>query len=1136
MPYTYDEVYAASLKYFGGEDLPAKVFVDKQALRSDAETYLELTPDDMHRRIAREFARVEARKFKQPFTEDQIYDWIKNFGEIIPQGSPMFGIGNKFQYVTLSNCYVIGTEPEADSYGGIHRVDEYITQISKRRGGVGLDVSHLRPKGSRTRNSSHTSTGILPFMERYSNSIREVGQNGRRGALMITCSVHHPEIVDFARVKKDRTKVTGANISVRLSDEFLNAVANDTDYEQRWPLTGKPQVSRMVNARKVWEEIIECAWEMAEPGLVFWDRILSESPADCYGHNGFNTVSLNPCRLSTSTVLTKHGIRTIADIKIGDEIWSESGWTKVIAKAKTGIKEVFRYKTTCGEFECTDNHHIVSCGQKTPAKSAEAVDFLRGPQQYVDISNLDPQVVMDGVVFGDGGYKADGCGNVVLFIGHNDQDYFNSEISGLIIRGTNRSKTEYYVQTTITHKDLDYTFQRKIPQRFFQGDSAIVQAFLRGLYSANGSVCGNRVTLKATSFDVIKNTQRMLASLGIGSYYTTNKSTVVRFKNGNYQCKQSYDLNIAHDRHLFQKYIGFIQSYKNAKLQHIIDTVEKSPKAKIVSKTITSSESLGKHETWEIAVDNDTRTYWSDNFNVSNCAELPLCMFDSCRLLLLNTLKFVQQPFTKEAKFDFDRFYQYSKYAQRLMDDLVDLELEAIDRIIDKIENDPEQKQIKAIELDLWKRIREKCSNGRRTGTGITALGDAIAALGIKYGSDESIELTGAVYDTLKWACYEASVDMAEELGPFPIWDAKLETDNPFLLRLKAERPEIYDRMQKVGRRNIALLTTAPAGTVSILANVADGIYGTTSGIEPVFMLEFKRRKKINHSDSQARVDFTDQNGDKWQEFVVYHPAVKLWQKVTGKTDVKESPWYGACAEDINWENRVKLQARANLSVDHAISSTINLPENVTQAEVAKIYETAWRAGCKGITVYRKNCRTGVLVEKDKKEVTKDAAKRPESLPGDVYHIKAGGTEFLVVVGLLNEQPYEVMAAKNGVISKKAKHGMITKQKRGHYSLICDTGETLDSITSLCEDMEEALTRMISTSLRHNVPIDYIVHQLEKTKGTLQSFAKAVSRCLKKYVKDGTKVTGSTCPDCGSTDLKRQEGCISCSCGYSKCM
>jgi ribonucleoside-diphosphate reductase alpha chain len=825
--YSYQEALTASTVYFGGDDLSAKVFVDKYALRDRNNNLFERSPEDMHWRIAKEFARIEAKKFKNPYSAEFLFSLMDHFKYIVPQGSPMYGIGNNQQYISLSNCYVVASPH--DSYGSIMSADECLVQISKRRGGVGLNLSNLRPNGSSTRNAARTSTGVISFAERFSNSIREVGQAGRRGALMLTLDVHHPDIEEFTVMKRDPTKVTGANISVMLYDDFLEAVDRGEEYEQKWPCNSEePKIRKSVDAKKIWRLIVENAHHMAEPGLLFWDNIIKESPADCYSSDGFETISTNPC------------------------------------------------------------------------------------------------------------------------------------------------------------------------------------------------------------------------------------------------------------------------------------------------------------------------------------SEIPLSAFDSCRLMLLNAFSYVENPFTSKAKFNFKLFSEHVAVCQRLMDDLVDLEIECIDRIIDKVSKDPEEIKFRQREIELWKNIRSAASNGRRTGTGLTAVGDTLAALGMPYTSDDGISTITKIYKTMKLSAYRSSVDMAREIGAFPVWDADKESDNPFLNRIKSEDTELYADMQKYGRRNIALLTTAPCGSVSILTQ-------TSSGIEPQFMvIPYIRRKKGNPGDIGFRSDFVDQNGDHWMEFKVYPPKVKMWVDVTGEDDIAKSPWAGSTASELDWKKRVKLQASVQKHIDHAISSTINLPNDVTVDAVDEIYRTAWKAGCKGITIYRDGCRTGVLVDEKKASAAKNeeiintkAPKRPETLACDIHHIQVKGSPFVVFVGLLKGKPYEVFALPNQsdgggkelMVPKSFISGLTTKEARGKYRI--DLVDKLDnrlSISKLNEketDDEAALTRIISTALRHGADIQFIVQQLEKVQGDMNNFSRSVARALKKYIPDGTEVTGETCATCENKDkcsLIRQEGCVTCrSCGWTKC-
>lgn len=1130
MTYSYEDAWQNSLQYFNGDELAAKVVVDKYLLRNNKMELLENSPVQMHRRIAREFARVEKNKFKKPLTEDEIFALLDQFKYIIPQGSPMFGIGNPHQTISLSNCFLV--ESPVDSYSGILKSDEQLVQISKRRGGVGIDISNLRPVGTITQNAARTSTGIIPFMERYSNSIREVGQSGRRGALLISLSVHHPQILDFIKVKRDLTKIVGANLSIRLTDEFMKAVQHDKEFELRWPVdSNKPTISQKIKAKEIWHEIVKSAHLSAEPGLLFWDTIMTETPTNSYEE--YKCQGTNPCQPSWAKLLTPNGIRLLADVSIGDKIWSEDGWVQVIAKHKTGVKKVFKYETSAGVFYGTENHRLLSRGNKISAKDCKEIDILSGPETDVILNHQD---VMDGLVIGDGMIHKASNNLILLCIGAKDSDYFNSEISYLI--GKKRdgiSKYAWEIKTTIQYNELPRIYKRQIPQRFMGGDKNKVCGFLRGLFTANGSIVGNRVTLKLASSIMREQVQMMLSSVGITSYYTTNAPTSIAFTNGTYLCKESYDINISRDRNKFLKLIGFIQVYKQEKLRQIILKVGKSKYAtRTANKTfkIKKTEYIGEEEVYDITVDGQHHTYWTQGLNVSNCSELVLCPLDSCRLLLLNLYSYVKNPFTTQAIFDFDLFGQHCQIAQRLMDDLVDLESECIRKIIKKINDDPEGTDIKSRELTMWKEILRKCTEGRRTGTGLTGLGDVLAALGLAYDSTAAVKKAEKIYRALKLNAYRSSVDMAKELGAFACWDHKLESNHPFLLRIKDEDPQLYSDMAKYGRRNIALLTTAPAGSVSLLTR-------TTSGIEPCFKLSYVRRRKITHSEKDAKVDFIDNSGDKWQEYTVMHPKLQEWMKITGENDIKKSPWHGSCAEDIAWMSRIKLQAACQKHVCHSISSTINLPENISIDKVSEIYHTAWEAGCKGITIYRNNCRTGVLVEKSNGIVHTTAPKRPKSLPCDIHHvnvIKMGKNhEYMVIVGLLGNDPYEIFALENGHVDKTCTKGKIVKIGRGHYQLEFSDGTILKNITKDTSGSEDALTRVLSCGLRHGSDVQFIVSQLEKTQDELFCFAKAISRTLKKYIKDGTKICGEECPECKAA-LVRQDGCIKCfSCGYSKC-
>lgn len=828
---SFDEALQASLEYFDGDELAAKVFLTKYALTTPTGDILEKTPADMHKRLAKEFARIEAT-YPNGLSEEKIFSYLDRFKYIVAQGSPMAGIGNPYQVMSISNCFVI--DAPADSYGGILKADQEEAQIMKRRGGVGFDISTIRPRGVMTNNAAKTTDGIGVFMERFSNTCREVAQGGRRGALMLSISVHHPEIETFINIKRDLKKVTGANISVRLSDEFMNAVKDGTEVELRWPVNSKnPKIKTTVDAKKLWTQIIESAHASAEPGLLFWDTITKWSPADAYP--AFRTVSTNPC------------------------------------------------------------------------------------------------------------------------------------------------------------------------------------------------------------------------------------------------------------------------------------------------------------------------------------GEITLSPYDSCRLLLVNTVNFVKDPFTSKAAFDFDKYGEVVRVAQRLMDDIIDLELECIDKILHKIEEDPEQSDVKRTEIELWQKIRHACVQGRRTGLGVTAIGDMVAAMNVRYGSEESIELIEEVYKHLALNSYRSSVQMAAERGAFPAYDYELEKNHPFINRIMNLDADLWHDWKTYGRRNIANTTTAPAGSVSVETQ-------TTSGIENAFLLNYKRRKKITAADQVDTYDFVDEMGDKWQEFDVYHHWFKKWMDITGKTDPKESPYWGATSADIDWISKIKVQAAAQKWICHSISNTTNVPNDTPVEVIKKIYMTGWETGCKGVTVYRDGCRAGVLLsdtdskkdnnKKSQKEVftRNDAPKRPKELPCDIHTMTVQGEKWTFFVGRYENKPYEIMGGLSKFVNipRRVKSGKIIKHNGpqnpvARYDLHYDFEKgpedeaTIKDITSVFENsIHAAFTRTISLALRHGTPVQYVVEQIQKgseKEDDLFSFSKAISRVLKHYIQDGTKVSADKkCPACEATDLVYQEGCMTCkSCGYSKC-
>ena len=837
--YSYDEAYEASLKYFNGDELAARVWVSKYALKDSYGNIYEQTPEDMHNRIADEIVRIE-NKYESPMSKEELMGLLQNFKYIVPQGSPMSGIGNNHQVGSLSNCFVIGIDGNPDSYGGIIRIDEEQVQLMKRRGGVGHDLSHIRPKGTPVKNSALTSTGLVPFMERYSNSTREVAQDGRRGALMISVSIKHPDSESFIDAKMTEGKVTGANVSVRIDDAFMQAAVEGKPYIQQYPVDSpNPVMTKEVNASEIWAKIIHNAWKSAEPGILFWDTITRESVPDCYADLGFRTISTNPC------------------------------------------------------------------------------------------------------------------------------------------------------------------------------------------------------------------------------------------------------------------------------------------------------------------------------------GEIPLCPYDSCRLLAINLYSYVQNPFTPEAYFDFDLFKEHVAKAQRIMDDIIDLEMEKIEKILEKIDSDPETEEVKSIERNLWNKIRTKTLKGRRTGVGTTAEGDMLAALGYRYGTTEATDFSEKVHKTLALAAYGSSVELARQRGAFEIFDAEREKNNPFINRLKDESPELYENMVKYGRRNIACLTIAPTGTTSLMTR-------TTSGIEPVFLPVYKRRRKVNPNDTDVHVDFTDETGDAFEEYVVYHPKFVDWMKINNievkknysqeelEELVAKSPYNKATSNDVDWLEKVKMQGRVQKWVDHSISVTINLPADVSEELVNKLYVEAWKSGCKGCTVYRDGSRAGVLVSLEKKSDTKTeeikphVAKRPIELEADVVRFQNNKEKWIAFVGLIDGEPYEIFTGladdEDGIFCPKSvTRGKIIKaidengNKRYDFQFINKRGykTTIEGLSDKFNPEYWNYAKLISGVLRYGMPIDQVlklIGSLELDSQSINTWKMGVERALKKYLPNGMKAKGQTCPNCGQETLIYQEGCLICtSCGTSKC-
>ncbi len=839
--YAYEEAFEASLQYFQGDELAARVWVNKYAVKDSFGNIYEKSPEDMHWRIANEIARIEA-KYSNALTAEELFGLLDHFRYIVPQGSPMTGIGNDYQIASLSNCFVIGVDGEADSYGAIFKVDEEQVQLMKRRGGVGHDLSHIRPKGSPVKNSALTSTGLVPFMERYSNSTREVAQDGRRGALMLSVSIKHPDSEAFIDAKMAEGKVTGANVSVKLDDAFMQAAIDGKPYVQQYPIDSEhPIVQKEINAAELWGKIVHNAWKSAEPGVLFWDTILRESVPDCYADLGYRTVSTNPC------------------------------------------------------------------------------------------------------------------------------------------------------------------------------------------------------------------------------------------------------------------------------------------------------------------------------------GEIPLCPYDSCRLLAINLYSYVVNPFRPDAYFDFDLFRKHVALAQRIMDDIIDLELEKIERIQEKIESDPESEEVKHTERVLWQKIYKKSGQGRRTGVGITAEGDMLAALGLRYGTEEATAFSEEVHRTIALTAYRASVEMAKERGAFEIYDAEREKDNPFINRLREADPALYDDMVRYGRRNIACLTIAPTGTTSLMTQ-------TTSGIEPVFLPVYKRRRKVNPNDTNVRVDYVDETGDAFEEYIVFHPKFVTWMEANGYDPAKRytqdeiddlvsrSPYYKATSNDVDWLMKVKMQGRIQRWVDHSISVTINLPQDVDEALVNRLYIEAWQSGCKGCTVYREGSRSGVLIstKSDKKEELPPCKPptvvetRPKVLEADVVRFQNNKERWVAFVGLMNGYPYEIFTGvldddEGIVLPKSVTSGHIIKNYdddgRKHYDFQFENKRgykvTIEGLSEKFNKEYWNYAKLISGVLRYRMPIEQVIKlvgSLQLDSENINTWKNGVERALKKYVQDGTEAKGKKCPNCGNETLVYQEGCLICTtCGASRC-
>jgi len=1157
LTYTRDQAISASINYFKGDTLAADVWVNKYALKDSAGNIYELTPDDMHIRIAKEISRVEDN-YANPMSYELILSLIKDFKYIIPQGSPMSGIGNDFQTVSLSNCFVIGESGPSDSYGAILKLDQEQVQLMKRRGGVGQTLESIRPKGSKVNNSALTSTGVVPFMERYSNSTREVAQDGRRGALMLSMSIKHPDSESFIDAKLDGTKVTGANVSIKAHDDFMKAVIGDGKYTQQWPVDAiNPSVTKEVDAHRIWNKIITNNWKSAEPGVLFWDQIIRESLPDRYADLGYKTVSTNPCITGDTLIAVADGRNAVSISQLTSEgkdipVYSTNTETgKIEIKygrnpRKTGNnKEVWKLTLDDGsELKATPDHMILKRDltyvKLKDLKSGDSISPFNSSisnTRYRQISNVGARM-SGGLHRNKRQYRlihdfnyAKTYESKEYALHHIDFDSFNDSYDNLELMTHERH--------TRLHADLMMGLNN--PYHMMSDE-----------WKFNFASNPGKTNPKYSGF-----TNSEILEHGIKLFNAKGKVTKRNWI--------EYAKNTGLPQHLANDFrFGTFSNFKN----------QVSANHKVVS-----IEFLGHEDVYNITVDdnhnyNVITSYEDDNYNVSsgicvkNCGEIPLCPDDSCRLLATNLLSYVVDPFTTSAKFDFELFKKHARYALRIMDNIVDLEVEKINGILNKLNNDPESKTTKRVEIELWTRIQKKCKEGRRTGVGITAEGDMLAALGLTYGTPKATKFAENVHKIYALEVFRSSCELAKERGSFAIWDPSREHDHPFLNRIKDADPELHADLMKYGRRNIALLTIAPTGTVSLMAQ-------TSSGIEPAFMVSYRRRKKVNPNDVNSNAVFIDSVGDHWEEYNVFHHAFKQWIEITGykylpehdkSTPLEElsdetvniliekSPYYKGMANDVDWVEKVRMQGRIQKWVDHSISVTVNLPEDVSEELVNQVYITAWQEGCKGCTIYRDGSRSGVLISKEDKvkaELFKEshAPKRPTNLDTSVLTFMNKGEKWIGLIGELDGKPYEIFtgAHENFPIPSYVENGIIKRTKGdgtlSNYDFVYNdkTGHdiTIPSLNHAFDDQYYDLAKTFSAILRHGMPLPYVIdliNGLNLDGDLITTWKSGVKRMLKKYIKDGTLQSGKTCNECGSESLEYKEGCLLCrNCGSSKC-
>ena len=1196
------------LDYFKGDDLASHSWLSKYALRDKVNNLVEETPDDMHRRMAKEVFRIEndycqnGRKNYllsdlSPFgqilvennslSEEEIYSLFKDFKFIIPGGSVMSLLGNPYQIGSLSNCFVIG-QPD-DSYGSIMKKRTEQVQLMKRRGGVGKDLSLLRPKGAFVNNAAKTSTGPISFMEVDSEITREVAQEGRRGALMETISIIHPDSDKFITSKLDTSKITGANISVKLTDEFMEAVAHDTDFIQRFPIDFKDKIDgdrleynvltqpsnhyqsfpfvKKIHASELWKSLVHSSWKSAEPGIMFENRHHDYSPDGTYPN--FKGVTTNPCFSYETKILTAHGYEKIGDLE-GQDIDFVNKDGKIVSGTvfKSGKKSTYTLNLSNKETIVTtiDHRFMLTDGSEKQAQFITKEDRL---MPFFIINDKINEFVKYGFIQGDGCTgRLDSTAHlgIEVNIGEKDEDIaklFNVKITGKIyLGGFNDILKELGFDSSVLPN-------RTLPTTFYNWSSDNKLMFLKGLWSANGSIIkGHRISFKSTCKELILELSNILQEFGIDNYFTTNKAREVEFSNGIYLCKESYDLNISKYKAVlkFAENIGFVHNYKQDSLKELILT--KAPK--ILSAKVTEVKPV-----YDFSLNDDTHWGVIQGVIAHNCGEIFMQPYDSCRLIHINLTAFVKNPFTKDAEFDYESLYKTSYLAMRIADDLIDLEIEAIGNIIKHIWD---SKGDNSDELHLWSKIEESAREGRRAGVGFTGLADVFAMMGFTYGKPFSQDLTNEIMYTKLKGELDCTIDLAISRGTFEGYKPENEYylddndgagwnfshfdknsgwvgedytgKNTFYQFLIETYPEQVKRMLIHGRRNISWSTVAPTGTVSILARVS-------SGIEPIFLPYYERSKKcMNESD---RVDFVDETGEKFTKYFVLHPMFEQWILMQNGGDFKPSemsketldfwykgsPWNKSDSASISWQERVELQAIVQRYTTHSISSTVNLPKETSEELISEIYMNAWHRGLKGITVYRDGSRDGILNSVDKVEyptgaiIEHSAPKRPKVLPADLHVVTSNKVKYAVVVGLLDNKPYEVFAFEFNPLflnDIKSFKGTITKVRKGKYKFESEhvIFENLQLLNN--ERIEEkSCTLYTSMLLRHGASIPFIIKTARKVNDGISSFSSAMCRVLSKYVPKEV-VKGDVCPECGG-EMIREAGCTKCTnCGHSHCL